>query len=103
VTPYRLLFWFTPLWLGLLGALTAWSASGWGHERVLGLTEVAAALLSLWRPTRMAGMGLMGLVLIAAAALHLLRGQFPGQIVFYGAVLAFLILEDRRLARPSPV
>jgi hypothetical protein len=25
MTPFRLLFWFTPLWLDLLGALTAWS------------------------------------------------------------------------------
>ncbi len=101
MTPYRALSWFAPLWLAGLGALAAMEDPH-GHGALLGGAEVLAGVLSVIRPLRRFGWALMLVVLAVAGGLHAMRGQFAGHIIFYAAVILYLWLEDRRLARSAP-
>ena len=100
MTPVRVLYYLTPAWLAALGVLAFFTEPD-THVKVIAGAEVLAAILWLIRPTRYIGMGLMLLVITAAAVLHGLLGVFPGPLLYYGAVIVVLAWERRRLDRSA--
>lgn len=102
--PLRLLRGFLALWLitGLvvlaLSVGTVYSALGAArhpapHLAVLGSIEAIGALLFLVPRTVRWGAGGLLATLAAALALHALLGQFRGDLLVYGAVVAFVAVH----------
>lgn len=65
------------------------------HLALLGGVEAAAALLFLVpRTMRIGAMGLLATIAIAVAV-HAVLGQFRGDLLFYAAAVAFVLVHGR--------
>ncbi|RWR31128.1 DoxX family protein [Sinirhodobacter populi] len=83
----------------VLADYARWGYPGWFHH-VTGVLELTAAALIAWRPTRLWGAGLAGLVMVGAAGTVLSHGEFshaiaPLVVLALALVVAFLAYRDR--------
>jgi bacteriorhodopsin len=65
---------------------------------LLGLVEIAGALLFLIRRTQLAGLVLLLAVFAAATIMATLSGEMPLRFVYYATSAVFILLVDRHLA-----
>ena len=69
------------------------------HIKALAGAEMAAAILFVIRPTRMAGLlGLLG-VYAVAAAYHLMAGKIPYPLAIYAGAAALVWFLERALSK----
>ena len=69
------------------------------HAVLLGVVEIAAALMLLWRRTQWVGAAALLAVLAAAQVLSALQGEYPTRFVQYGASTLLIVLLDHSLFR----
>lgn len=96
--PRELLTIFTAGWLGGAGLLTLFAPVSL-PVRLLSFAEAVAAALWFVPRLRMAGFGAMLAVLAVAALRDLATGEHPGSVIFYAAVVTYLVIEERRSGR----
>jgi hypothetical protein len=90
-----LLFLFTVGWLGGLGLMAALTRGVDTGTIIVGLAQGLAAVLLLIPRTRAFGYGAMLSVLTIEIVRGLTLEEFPGALVFYGAVLIYLLAAER--------
>jgi hypothetical protein len=97
-TPREALRIFTAGWLGGAGLLTAVSGMASPAMRWLAVAQAVAAVVWFFPKLRMAGFGAMLAVLAITAVLDLAIGRQPGAIIFYAAIVGYLVWTERRRA-----
>ncbi len=90
-----LLFLFTAGWLGGQGLLSAMVRGADGGTIIVGLAQALAAALLLAPKTRAFGYGAMLAVLAIEIVRTLVQDDFPGALVFYAAVVIYLLAAER--------
>ncbi len=69
---------------------------GGAHMAILGSVEILAALLFLFRRTRLAGTAALCVIFALALALSIAAGEeWPLRMVFYAGTAIFILLIDR--------
>ena len=64
----------------------------------LAATEIAGALLLLWRRTQWLGAGVLLVVFACAQLLSALHGEWPSRFLLYAASALLIVTMDRALA-----